>query len=709
MRETVTQRFHIRTPVRHAYFVLLLALFMGNNESRVAAKDEVKNNPPQISSVFPQGARGGSHLEVAINGQNLSGTTRIIFSEPGVSARLLKTATTRVRVMLEVSTQASIGPHYFRLVTPRGSSNLMIFRVGDLLETEEAEPNDTFEKANRIQAPVTINARMAEDEDIDMYLLKAEAGEGLIFDLLAARNGSGGDLALTLLDARGNIVRHSEDHFLWDPFISFTFKEAGEYFLVIRPLDGRGSPDFAYQLTIRPGPYLASVFPLGAQQGTSPELLLRGQMLSGAERIEVEHGMGQGLEVAAFNSTADAATVRVNVAKDASLGVYHLRLWTRAGWSNPVKFLVGNLPESLEAEPNVAPGKMRRTAIPATINGRIERRGEMDQFAFTAGAGEKLVFEVKAEELGSPLDAHLTLYNDKGGELANNDDADPGNRLNRDARLEFSFKEAGDYSLAIRDLSRLGGPDYGYRLTIRKPAPGFSLSFDTDRPIVERGGAGTLKITARRWEEFDGEIALNVLGLPKTITASPAVIKKGETQTSIPLKCESGAVPEVFPIKVVGEAKINGQGVGQLAQMAQMAQMAQIAKTQVRVSGIGPGFTTAQVVEVPLAITEPVHFNLEAGATQVPLVRGGSAEFTVTAKRREGFKAAIALVVENLPPGVTAEEVEIGDDGNHAVVKLKANEAAKVGRYLNVAIVGQARVGDRLEIEQAPRITLKID
>ena len=697
MRETVTPRFPVRTFVWHVHGVLLLTFLMGSAGTRVAAKDEVKNNPPQISSVFPQGARCGSQLEVTLSGQNLSRTTRIIFNEPGVTARLLKTANTKIWVTFEVAPHASIGPHYFRLVTPRGSSNLMIFRVGELLETEEAEPNDTFVKANRIQAPVTINARMAMDEDIDMYRFRAEAGARLIFDLLAARNGAGGDLAMTLLDARGHLVKHSEDHFIWDPFISFTFKETGEYFLAIRPLDGRGSPDFAYQLTIRPGPYLASIFPLGAQQGTSPELLVRGELLAGAKRIEVERSLGQVLEVAALSSAVDAASVRVKVAQDAPLGVHHLHLWTPAGRSNPIKFFVGNLPELNEAEPNDAPDQLQRVNLPATINGRIERKGDRDRFAFTAGAGEQLVFEVKAEELGSPLDTHMTLSDSKGSELASNDDADPSNRLNRDARLEFTFKEAGAYALAIRDLARLGGPDYGYRLTIRKPAPNFTLSFDTDRPIVERGGTGTLKITAKRWEGFDGEIALQVLDLPKTISASPAVIKKGETQASITLTCASGAVPEVFPIKVVGEAKLNDQSLKQWARI------------QARVSGIGPGYTTTPLAEVSLAITEPVYFNLEVGATQVPLVRGGSAEFTVTAKRREEFKTAIALVVENLPAGVTAEEVQIREGHHHAVIKLKASEAAEVGRYLNVTIVGKAQVGAHEEIEQAPRISVKID
>src|SRR5262249_50527437 len=180
---------------------------------------------------------------------------------------------------------------------------------------------------------------------------------------------------------------------------------------------------------------------------------------------------GQGLEVKALSSVADAATVQVNVAKDAPLGVYQMRLLTGAGWSNPVKFFVGDLPELIEAEPNDAPDQAQRVALPATINGRIERKGDMDMFAFTAGVGEQLVFEVKAEELGSPLDAYLTLYNARGSELAMTDDGDTNNRLNRDARLEFSFKEAGDYSLVIRYLLRLGGPDSGFLPSTTLPSP----------------------------------------------------------------------------------------------------------------------------------------------------------------------------------------------------------------------------------------------
>src|SRR5262245_12239311 len=110
MRETRTQCLPVWTLAWQAYLALLLILLIGSDGSRVAAKDEVKNNPPQISSVFPQGARCGSQLEVTITGQNLSRTEKFIFSEPGASARLLKTATTKAWAKLEGAPDAAMRP-----------------------------------------------------------------------------------------------------------------------------------------------------------------------------------------------------------------------------------------------------------------------------------------------------------------------------------------------------------------------------------------------------------------------------------------------------------------------------------------------------------------------------------------------------------------------------------------------------------------------
>jgi len=65
-------------------------------------------------------------------------------------------------------------------------------------------------------------------------------------------------------------------------------------------------------------------------------------------------------------------------------------------------------------------------SIPSSVNGRIwtesrgtddERRsarGDEDLFRFTAVKGQKLVFEVTAQQLGSPLDSIIEVYDAKG-------------------------------------------------------------------------------------------------------------------------------------------------------------------------------------------------------------------------------------------------------------------------------------------------------
>ena len=52
--------------------------------------------------------------------------------------------------------------------------------------------------------------------------------------------------------------------------------------------------------------------------------------------------------------------------------------------------------------------------MPVTINGRVEKPGDVDYFSFKAQAGQKLVMEVFARRLESPLDSILTLYDADG-------------------------------------------------------------------------------------------------------------------------------------------------------------------------------------------------------------------------------------------------------------------------------------------------------
>src|SRR5205807_1038280 len=89
-----------------------------------------------------------------------------------------------------------------------------------------------------------------------------------------------------------------------------------------------------------------------------------------------------------------------------------------------------------------------------------------DYYRINGKAGERVSFEVLGRRLGSSIDPQLTLIDPRTGrELpgGHNNDS-PG--LQTDSRLTYTFKEAGDYLVEVRDTMWRGGPDFYYRLRI---------------------------------------------------------------------------------------------------------------------------------------------------------------------------------------------------------------------------------------------------
>lgn len=116
---------------------------------------------------------------------------------------------------------------------------------------------------------------------------------------------------------------------------------------------------------------------------------------------------------------------RVESSADALPGVYWMRMITEQGASNLRPVILGELPEVLEEEPNEGPEtaaeqKENQTPIevrwgqavevPATINGRLGKAGDVDAFSVSLAAGQTLVARLQAHTvLGSPVDAVLQV------------------------------------------------------------------------------------------------------------------------------------------------------------------------------------------------------------------------------------------------------------------------------------------------------------
>lgn len=656
-----------------------------------ARAGEVEHRLPQMASVFPQGAGPGSALTVEILGQHLDRSREVVFLSEGLRGAVVESRHTRLAARLEIDSEAALGPHYFRVVSPRGPSNVLLFRVGDQPHLLESEPNDRPEEAQAFVAPATLNGRLDRTDDIDTFRFAAEAGEEWIFDVRAARNGSGLDPSLILLDSAGRKLLHSEDYFIWDPFFGCTIPDSGEYTVVLQPTRSRARPTHGYQLDVRQAPFLEAVSPLAFSAGSTTEATILGVGLP-ASGFSLELS-GDGLVAELGEVGAGRAAVRITAAANALPGKRTLAVATSEGRSNPLAIWLHDLP------PHAAGGPL---AVPSAVAGtaRYERP---ERFFFQAQAGETLVFEVRAQRLGSPVDMTLRIVGPDPGttptEVAANDDAGfPGVRFNKDPQLVHTFERAGTYELQVRSLWRPAGSARQYFLEVRRPRPRLELLLDSDRSYAYAGEDGKVGVTVHRLEGFAAGAELALAGLPEGFAGDPVAIPPSSGSPA-----GQDAKPEavLLPFRAAGPP-------GRFATARVVAAGSRtVAWRSVRIaSGGGEGATEAQVAHVALAVAERPRFNLEAQLRTVNLVRGGSAQIPVAVRRAPDASGPLRFAVENLPKGLTFTANSFDQRTDRSTITLQAAAETAPGSYTTVAILGTDPSG---ATEQAPPITVVVD
>ena len=89
--------------------------------------------------------------------------------------------------------------------------------------------------------------------------------------------------------------------------------------------------------------------------------------------------------------------------------------------------------------------------------------GEVDIYSFVGAAGTTITAEIDADRSGSTLDSVLSLLDDTGAVLAENDDSAG---LGRDSRVEFVLPSSGLFFLRVRDSFNEGGQAFSYTLTL---------------------------------------------------------------------------------------------------------------------------------------------------------------------------------------------------------------------------------------------------
>lgn len=199
-----------------------------------------------------------------------------------------------------------------------------------------------------------------------------------------------------------------------------------------------------------------------------------------------------------------------------------------------------------------------------------------------------------------------------------NDDGGPGH--GKDSRVTFDPPADGLYKLRLRDTDPAGGPNRGYRLTVRLPRPDFTLKFTASANVWANGGIPAT-VTATRLDEFDGPIRVTAKDLPAGFSIPDTEIEAGQTTAVVTLSATAAANSSAKAWHLTGTADIAGKPVTRTT----------------------PGGKLTVVGELDLTPTT---------VSEVVIRPGTETRFTVKVERHFDFKGRVPLDVRGLPHGV---------------------------------------------------------
>jgi hypothetical protein len=252
-----------------------------------------------------------------------------------------------------------------------------------------------------------------------------------------------------------------------------------------------------------PQPRLLVVHHAGGQAGKSVEVTATGEDLEDAQKLLFDHP-GIKAQPAGASEPGKPVAVRprqgqqpaltavkftVTIPADVPPGTYDVRFVSKHGVSNPRAFVVGDLPETTEKEPNDDVDKAQEIPLNSTVHGTIAAPTDVDYFRFAGKKWQRVVVSCLASSIDSKLHAAVEVYDRAGSLLGAN-----RNYRDNDALLDVTLPADGDYFVRINSFAYLqGGVEYFYRLTV-STAPWIDAVYP---PVVEPGKATEVTVYGR--------------------------------------------------------------------------------------------------------------------------------------------------------------------------------------------------------------------
>lgn len=593
---------------------------------------------PKLDQLTPSSGPRGQSLRIRFEGTALDGVSEVATSLPDATVKLLPDTMTptSLEAVVTFPATAAAGIATFTLKSAAGQSEPKSFTLDLFPAITDAEPNESASTGQPVPLPVTAVGVLDKTGDVDFYRFEAKAGQQVGVQAVTTVLGSELDAVLVLADLEGRTLAEGRGGVL-----GYTFTQPGSYAVGIRDAQYRGGPKMTYRLHIGEVPVVTSLYPLGVQRGVLTEVRAEGVHLGEVKSFKIQ-------------SKPDAvpgSTVAVTV---------QTPLGTALG---PASVTVGEFPEVQ------TPGIL---SVPGTGNGRVTP-GSVDIWRFTAIKGQRLVVEVHARRLGSPLDSFLEILDAQGRIL-------PRATLRCVAKTYSTFRDNDSASPGIRleAWSELAMNDYlyiGSELIRIKQLP---KNPDDDCQFFQVGGQriGFLGTTPTH----------HALGSPMyKVTIHPPGTQfppNGMPVFTLPYRNDDGGPGFSKDSRLFFDPPADGEY--------------QIRIGDVRGQG-GPDYAYRLTVRPPRP-----DFKVSFTPTAPSVWKEGAVPITATAERLDGFEDAIDLELVGLPAGFHAPRTTIpAEETTTAFALFAAADATVPSGAAGLKMIARARIHDQDVVREA--------
>ncbi len=427
------------------------------------------------------------------------------------------------------------------------------FRLVDLKNILENEPNDTPAQATPAEAPAALNGILNKPGDVDCFRFAARQGQ--VFDIrVHARSlRTPVDSVLAVLRSSGAAVASNDDTDTPDSSVRFTAPADDQYVVQVRDQLGSGGAEYVYRVEVTPlQPRLVLSLPERTQfedivapvpAGNRLALLVAAQRedFGGPVSLELK-GLPPGMsaEVVAFGPDDSTVPVLLSAAPDAK----------------PAGALVDVVGRH-QAGNSVVEGHLRqRTSLVRGANNREVCNHYTDRLAVAVtqpapfsleivppkvplvqnGTMELRVRAQRQPGFQGPITLHM-LYNPPGV-------SSPVAVTLPEGQSEARIPLTADGKAAVRTwkIAVLGEADVGNGpVTVSSPLANLEVAeplFRFQFPIVavDQGQATELVVKVEKKKDFAGAARVELLGLPHGVSAEPQEFSKDASEVRFAVK-----------------------------------------------------------------------------------------------------------------------------------------------------------------------------